>query len=258
MDKGKGSTSWQEASKWYGKLTEEGGHYYHQQVVIPGVLHLLNFKSETEDVSESLLDLACGNGVLASYLPAGVEYLGLDMASDLITQAQRQDHSKNHRYLLADVTKALPVKEKFTHAAIVLALQNIRSPQRVLFNVRDSLVEKGVLVIVFNHPCFRIPRQSGWGIDEKQKLQFRKVYKYMTTMEIPIITNPSLGQRSSTTLSFHRPLSLYIKMLKNAGFAVVDLEEWTSDKASVGKAAKMENRSRAEIPLFLTIKAIKI
>jgi len=43
-----------------------------------------------------------------------------------------------------------------------------------------------VLVIVLNHPCFRIPRQSGWGIDEKNKLQFRKVIKYMSPMEIPL------------------------------------------------------------------------
>jgi len=33
------------------------------------------------------------------------------------------------------------------------------------------------------------------------------------------------------------------------------IEEWASDKDSVGKAAKMENRARAEIPLFMAIQA---
>jgi hypothetical protein len=39
---------------------------------------------------------------------------------------------------------------------------------------------------------------------------------------------------------------------------VSDLEEWTSDKVSIGKAAKGENRARAEFPLFLVIKAVKM
>jgi hypothetical protein len=47
-------------------------------------------------------------------------------------------------------------------------------------------------------------------------------------------------------------------MLKDAGFVIDTIEEWTSDKESEGRAGKMENRSRAEIPLFMAIKAIKI
>jgi len=173
------TTSWQKVSSWYGKITEDGGHYYHQKIVMPGVMKLLNFKGG----EESLLDLACGNGVLASYLPPEVSYLGVDVASNLINQAKG---NKNHQFLVADVTRPLPVKDQFTHASIILAMQNIRSPQRALFNVAKLLVKGGVLVIVLNHPCFRIPRQSGWGIDEKNKLQFRKVIKYMSPMEIPL------------------------------------------------------------------------
>jgi hypothetical protein len=33
------------------------------------------------------------------------------------------------------------------------------------------------------------------------------------------------------------------------------MEEWISDKQSSGKFAKMENRSREEIPLFLLLQA---
>jgi hypothetical protein len=46
-------------------------------------------------------------------------------------------------------------------------------------------------------------------------------------------------------------------MLKDAGFAIDVIEEWTSDKESEGRAARMENRSRSEFPLFLAIKAFK-
>ena len=76
-------------------------------------------------------------------------------------------------------------------------------------------------------------------------------------MTIPINMNPS-DRNSESTLSFHFPISTYSKMLKDSGFVINDIEEWTSNKESVGSAGRMENRSRSEIPLFMTIKAIKI
>lgn len=75
-------------------------------------------------------------------------------------------------------------------------------------------------------------------------------------MEIPINVNPS-DKNSETAMSYHFPISEYSRMLKEAGFVIELIEEWTSDKESQGRAAKMENRSRAEIPLFMAIKAVK-
>ena len=69
--------------------------------------------------------------------------------------------------------------------------------------------------------------------------------------------HPGKGD-SPVTWSFHRPLSEYFKILKDNRFTVQILEEWSSDKESEGSAARMENRARAEIPLFLAIKAIKL
>ena len=63
------------------------------------------------------------------------------------------------------------------------------------------------------------------------------------------------GSDSGLTWSFHQPLSTYTKMLADNHFVIENLEEWTSDKESVGKASRMENRSRAEFPLFLAIAA---
>lgn len=78
----------------------------------------------------------------------------------------------------------------------------------------------------------------------------------MSPMDIPVLMNPS-DRSSKTTMSYHHPLSAYAKMLKDAGFSIDTIEEWTSDKESEGKFAKMENRGRSEIPLFMTIRATK-
>lgn len=244
---------WQKVAPWYNRLTEGGqGHYYHQHVVIPGVLNLLSLSPDS-----NLLDLACGNGVLAKALPEKVEYLGVDNAPSLIKEAQRTDRNVSHKYLIADVAKSLEIPSDFTHASIILALQNIPNPSKVLQNASDHLLTRGPLVIVLNHPAFRIPRQSLWGIDEDKKIQYRRIDKYMSPMEIPINMNPS-DRNSPITMSYHYPLSDYSRMLKDAGFVIDLIEEWTSDKESEGRVARMENRSRSEIPLFLAIKAVKI
>jgi len=254
--------SWQKVAPWYNRVTEHGqGHYYHQHIVIPGVLHLLGFDSKfmIRDSSFKLFDLACGNGVLAKSLPKEVEYLGVDIAPSLINEAKRTDRNPNHKYLVADITKPLSFRslgEGWTHAAIILALQNISNPIAILQNVSKLLILNSKLVIVLNHPAFRIPRQSSWGIDEGRKIQYRRIDKYMTPMEIPINMNPS-DRNSPITLSYHHSLSDYSKMLHDTGFVIDLIEEWTSDKESEGRVAKMENRSRSEIPLFLAIRALK-
>jgi ubiquinone/menaquinone biosynthesis C-methylase UbiE len=244
--------SWQKVAPWYNRITHGGeGHYYHEHVVIPGVLKLLNLTPNSK-----LLDLACGNGVLGKAISKDIEYTGVDIAPSLINEAKRTDRNPKHQYNVADVTKPLPLTDNFTHGAIILALQNIEIPTKVLQNASQYLNKNGILVLVLNHPAFRIPRQSSWGIDEDRKIQYRRVDKYMSPMEIPINMNPS-DRNSPITMSYHFPISDYTKMLKDTGFAIDLVEEWTSDKESEGRAARMENRSRSEIPLFLAIKAFK-
>ena len=248
MNKGH-KTSWHKVGKWYNKLTTGSGHYYHSHVVIPGVLRLLDLKDDS-----NLLDLACGNGVLARNIPEKINYLGIDIAKSLIEEAKKSDKNPTHGYEVFDVTKEIQRERKFTHLAIILALQNMENPEGAIINAKNLLVQNGRLVMVLNHPCFRIPRQSSWGVDENSKLQYRRIDRYMSRMEIPIKAHP--GQKhSAITWSYHSPLSFFFKLLNENGFVIEKIEEWTSDKQSEGKSAKMENRAREEIPMFLTIVA---
>lgn len=247
------NTSWQKVAPWYNKVTKGGeGHYYHQHVVIPGVLKLLSLSP-----TSSVLDLGCGNGVLAKSLSKTVKYTGIDLSESLIKYARNADKNTSHKYIVSDITKPLTIPDSFSHAVIILALQNVKDVVGVFKNVKQHLADNGTFVIVINHPCFRIPRQSSWGIDEGRKIQYRRVDGYLTPMNIPINMNPS-DRNSETTMSYHFPLSYYSKMLEEAGFVIEVIDEWTSDKESQGKMAKMENRGRSEIPLFMAIKAKKI
>lgn len=249
----KRQTSWQPVNKWYKDITRDKGHYYHQHVVIPGLLKLLRLHQH-----DSLLDLACGTGVLARAIPKDVPYAGIDIAKGLIEEAKKQDKNSKHTYTIGDITKPLNLPaQEFSHATCVLALQNVEHFQGVFQNAAKYLQKDGVFIIVINHPMFRIPRQTSWGIDDQSKLQYRKINRYLSPLSIPITAHPGNEKKSPVTWSFHQPLSTYINGLHEAGFSLTQMEEWSSDKESEGKMKKMEDRARNEIPLFMTLVAEK-
>lgn len=243
-------SSWHTVSKWYGGITKGGGHYYHEHVVIPKTLKLL----ELEDNS-MLLDLGCGTGALARQIPKNIIYTGVDIARGMIDEAKKADRNAKHSYVSADVTGDFHAPTTFSHATCILSLQNIKDQNAVIQQASKHLAPKGVLVLVLNHPTFRIPRQSSWQVDPQNKIEYRRINRYLSPLEIPINMHP--GEKGSAiTWSYHLPISAYSQFLRDAGFVIEALEEWTSDKQSVGKASRMENRAREEFPLFLAIKAI--
>jgi len=241
--------NWDSSEQWYTSCVGEKGHYYHQAVVLPNALRLLGKYN-------SLLDIGCGQGVLARHIPETVEYVGVDLSKELIASAKRM--SKQAKFFVADASGELPVEKKdFERAVFILSLQNMEKGEEAIQTAGRHLKKGGKLLIVMNHPCFRIPRQSGWDIDEKMKLQYRRVNSYMSPQSIPIQTNPGKGGSSETTFSYHHSLTEYSSWLQKGKFAIGSIEEWCSDKKSEGGKAKMEDRARKEIPLFMAILAIK-
>ncbi len=243
-------TSWDASEEWYSAQVGEKGHYYHRSIILKKASSLLSLKKE-----DSLLDLGCGQGVLQRHLPKTIKYTGIDNSKALLAKAEQMSQG---RFLVADACKKLPLKnETFDAACFILSLQNMDCPEKAIKEASNHLKSGGKLLLVLNHPCFRIPRQSNWGVDEKAKLQYRRMNVYMSPQKIPIQTNPSKGAKSATTYSFHHPLSFFISSLSKSGLMVSNMEEWCSDKKSEGGRAKMEDRARKEFPLFLAILAHK-
>ena len=247
----KTDTSWEKSAKWYGGAVGEKGHFFHQNTIIPGVLRLLEIKK-----TDWVLDIGCGQGVLGRRIPQETNYVGLDLARGLITEAKRMSKNEKHRFMVADVTKEFPLKEKFSKEAIILALQNIKEPEKTIKYAAERLEKGGKLIIVLNHPCFRIPRQSSWETDIKNKLQYRRINRYLNPLEIPINMHPG-DKNSPVTWSFHLPIEAYSEMLFENDLLIEKIEEWSSEKTSVGKMAKTENRAREEFPMFMAILAVK-
>lgn len=242
-------TSWENVSQWYNSIVSDKGHYYHKELIFPKLLKLLQTKKQ----NQSLLDLGCGNGVLRKILPKNYSYHGVDISKSLLKKAPTS--SKDTQFSNFDICQPFNLeKTDFTHAVMLLSFQNLKEPLNALLNTKKHLKQGGLLYLIINHPCFRVPRQSSWGNDKKQKIQYRKVQKYMSSLEVPITTNPS-QENSSQTYSYHHSLSDISSYLTQSGFAIHSIDEWTSNKISEGTFAKQENVARKEIPLFMLIVA---
>lgn len=233
-------TSWETDAEWYASCVGKEGHYYHRTLILPNSLRLLDIANQ-----KSLLDLGCGNGFLANHIPSSLDYYGIDASPSLIKKGKKE---QGKVFFVADATKTLPfAKNDFTCATFILSLQNMEHPDRALATASRHLAPNASLLLVLNHPCFRIPRQSSWEIDELHKLQYRRINRYLSPLKVPI----------QNSFSFHHSLSDLMRYLREAQFTIADLEEWCSDKKSTGPKAKMEDRARQEIPLFLALLAKK-
>ncbi len=240
----KKETSWETSGSWYDKIVGNKGSNYHTSIIFPRALRLLNLQP-----GASLLDLGCGNGAFARHLPKKVDYTGIDLSQSLLKKARVYG---KQTFLQKDVTTAFSLKKTFDAITFLLSLQNMEDMNGALQTAAHHAKGQTRLLLVLNHPCFRIPRQSGWIIDPKKKIQSRRVDTYRIPLSIPIATHPS-QKDSPITYSFHRSLEDYAKALRKVGFAIVDMEEWISDKTSTGRCASMENRARKNFPLFLAL-----
>lgn len=247
--------SWDNVAAWYDGLASDQGTDYHRGVVIPGTLKLLDIRR-----GQSVLDIACGQGAVARAInEAGAVVTGVDLSARLI-DAARQRSTPGLRFLVGDARNitGLP-RNSFDAAVCVLAAQNIDPIPPVFASAARLLRLRGRFVVVINHPAFRIPRQSRWKLDDGRKLLAREIDSYLSEMRIPIDMKPFKGPGKVVTHTHHRPLQAYVSALSAAGMAVDALEEWPSHRSSQpGPMARAENRARAEFPLFLAIRAIKL
>jgi hypothetical protein len=90
---------------------------------------------------------------------------------------------------------------------------------------------------------------------------YRRIDSYMSekTLEIDMTPGKRNVGNKKYTVSFHRPLQTYFKILSKSGFVVARLEEWISHKKSqMGPHAPEEDRMRKEIPMFMCLEARKM
>jgi ubiquinone/menaquinone biosynthesis C-methylase UbiE len=271
------NTSWGNEAEWYDNYLADSDSYQ-RQIIMPSIVRIID-----PHPGKKILDLACGQGLFSeSMIDKGANVIGVDISPELIALAKdrfKNKISKEDVFIVSPADKMISagVAESSCDSAMcILASQNIKEFDVAIKETAKILKPKGKLVIVLNHPCFRVPKQSDWYFDtegggpegdpsyniingKKAGRYGRVIYSYMSEGVIKIDMHPGEQDRrkKSYTTSFHRPIQVYSKWLANAGFSILRIEEWTSHKKSnPGTREAADKRSKKEIPLFMCIEAI--
>jgi SAM-dependent methyltransferase len=211
-----------------------------------------------------VLDLGCGQGVLGRALAAlGVASLGIDASPALIAAAQARAGALE-RHQVGDIRRlAAAGLESVDHAVLLMVVQDLDPIEPVLEAVANLLKPGGRLVMVLTHPCFRAPRRSGWGWDDLQRAQYRRIDGYLSPYQVSLATHPGAAAGSAEaalrTASFHRPISEYLNALGSVGLPVVACDELCNPRRGTkGTRFAAEDRAAHEIPLFLALTAQRV
>lgn len=249
--RGAAATSWEALAGWYDGWVGKHGSRHHHQLVIPTVRTLL-----APAPGERILDVGAGQGACAPCIAAvGAAYVGVDASPTLIRRAQRH-HGGIGRFVVGDARRLAAVPgleaEMFDGVLFALSIQDMDPLEEVLSAAAWALKRGGRLVLILTHPCFRVPRQSGWAWDARRKLHARRIDRYLTPLAVPL--KPPSAPAGAASRSFHRPLQSYINGLGACGLAVDQMLE-VAGPTPEPTASREGDAANSDIPLFLGLRA---
>lgn len=151
-----GRDLWNGKATFWDNLHGDEGNSFHRTLVSPSVEHLLELQA-----GESVLDIGCGNGVLARRLAElGGKVTAVDFSSELIALAKERGQASGEpiRYDVADATDedallALGIAQ-FDAIVCTMALMDMPVIAPMYRAVRQLLGENGRFVFSTMHPAF--------------------------------------------------------------------------------------------------------
>lgn len=108
---------------------------------------ILSNMKQTLDRNMTVLELACGTGLLSVKIAPAVKHLeATDFSQEMIAQAKKKPHSARLHFSVQDATK-LPYAPKTFDAVIISnALHIMPDPEAALDNIRRVLKDDGILI----------------------------------------------------------------------------------------------------------------
>jgi ubiquinone/menaquinone biosynthesis C-methylase UbiE len=204
---------------------------------------------------EQVYDLACGQGYFANvFAHVGANVVASDLSKNLIETAKKNSKEKINFYISPAHRAQFLKDSSIDTIVVVLAIQNIENVGEVFAECKRVLKKDGRIVLVLNHPAFRVPQGSDWYFADG--VQSRIISQYLSESKIFIDMTPGEKnlKKKIKTITFHRSLQYYMKLLAKNSFAITRLEEWISHKQSgTGPRQAAEDKARKEIPMFMCL-----
>jgi trans-aconitate methyltransferase len=184
-------------------------------VLKPTILNLI----QDSDCS-SVLDAGCGSGVLTEVLATKAkEITGVDMSAVSISIANNSNTCpKNVQYVASTIEDYLTkTNDRYSLIVANMVLQDSADITACLKALASRCDNQSLLVATITHPWFW---PTYWGYDKEPWFK----YSEEQAIEAPFKISNDVTPIGITT-HFHRPLSLYVEKLSEAGFQIDMISE---------------------------------
>lgn len=200
---------WDRIAELRAHQIETGKDLSFTTVLLPCILAL-----SSESKLDYVLDVGCGAGFLTGEIAKSARsVIGIDLSKESIRIAkQRLDDFANVHLIQSDIEtySADYHGEKFSLAVSNMTLMTTLSLRKTLQSIARLLIPGGILVFTITHPCFW---PSYWGYAKEEWFDYSQEIVIEAEFRISLD-----NQTGHITTHVHRPLELYVAMIRETGF----------------------------------------
>jgi ubiquinone/menaquinone biosynthesis C-methylase UbiE len=248
--------SWDQLAAWWDERQGDTGDFWHRTLIDPAFLRVVG-----EVRGLRVLDLGCGNGYLSRrFAQDGAKVVAMDASASIVERAKAREsrlplgieyHVANAAHLPFLLAASVDL------VASNMALMDIEDAEGAIREVGRVLRPSGRLVASLSHPCFDQGPTSTWLTERffQTAKTYRKIERYREPFADEIPWDIAPGQTVTTT-GYHRPLSWYVRVLRESGLLIRSLEEPAPTQEFVDGSP--QGAFIAAIPLHLVLEAVKI
>lgn len=248
---------WDALATWRDQRMGEEGDLWHRTLIDPTLLVVLGSVRGLR-----VLDVGCGNGYLTRRLRrrGATRAVGVDGSRASIRIARRREASlrTGAEFLYGDAAHLkMFAAGSFDRVVANMALMDFRNLRGTVREIGRLLAPNGRLVFSINHPCFDIDERSAWVVERTpyKETVARKVERYREERSTRCIWKISPSELAHT-VSYHRTLATYSRCLREAGLAIVRIEEPAPTAEFVRESP--QGPYIAETPLHLVVEAVPL
>ncbi len=220
-----GRLLWNQKAEFWDDLFGDWGNQFHRRLVEPSLLQLLQLKA-----GEAVLDVGCGNGVLARRLALlGAQVTACDFSEEMLRLARARGGEIDYRQIDAtDEDALLQLGEgQFDAVTCSMALMDIPEIEPLYCAARRLLRADGRFVFATMHPAFN--SNNPIFIHEKEDrdgiVTECFALKLRAYLDMPPVLGAGAPGEPTPHYYYHRPLGELLRPAFRAGFLLDGLLE---------------------------------
>jgi len=198
-------------------------------------------------MGKRVLDIGCGYGWHTAYAAeqGASHVLGIDISERMIEAARQKNNYPNIQYLLVAMEDLDFDIGSFDVVISSLALHYTHDFGGICRKVHKSLADGGSFIFSVEHPIFTAHGLQDWIYDEDGFICHWPVDRYFAQGRRDTVF---LGEK---VVKYHRTISDYVKGLREAGFALMEIVEPQPTEEVLKNEPDMLNELRRPMMLLM-------